>query len=125
MVATFYPQKPTAMGDDANDTLSKGKIGLAFKNAQAASLSIVDFTIVPAAKGNREPYTKAGDAAKVAEAANASSSTTARHPARPLHCVRGGGLGRARAVCEGLSAGHRNGVRRHSRQLRTAPPRGS
>jgi len=30
-VATYHPQKPTAVGDDANDTLSKGDIGLALK----------------------------------------------------------------------------------------------
>jgi len=40
------------------------------------SLTIVDFTIVAAAKGERKPYTTAGDAAKAAEAA-ASSTTTA------------------------------------------------
>jgi hypothetical protein len=68
-VATYYAQKPTAEGDNVDDTLSKGDIGLTFKTHQAASLIIVDFTVVAAAKGAPAPYATAGDAAKAAEAA--------------------------------------------------------
>ena len=68
-VATYYAQKPTAAGDDADNTLSKGDIGFTFKTHQAASLSIVDFTVVTAVKGAPAPYATAGDAAKAAEAA--------------------------------------------------------
>jgi len=74
-VATYYAQKPAAEGGDTDDTLSKGDIGLTFKTHQAASLIIVDFTVVAAAKGAPAPYATAGDAAKAAEAAKRKQYT--------------------------------------------------
>ena len=68
-IAAYYAQKPTAEGDDADDTLSKGDIGLTFTAHQAASLSIADFTVVVALKGAPAPYVTAGDVGKAAEAA--------------------------------------------------------
>ena len=67
-VADYYAKKPEAAGDDADDTLSKGDIGLTFKNTLAGALHIVDIVVTAAAKGAHAPYATAGDAAKAAEA---------------------------------------------------------
>ena len=70
-IATYHAQKPTAEGDEADDTLS----GLTFTTHQAASLYIADFTVVTAVKGAPAPYVAAGDAAKAAEAAKRKQYT--------------------------------------------------
>ena len=56
-----YAQRPTAEGNDADDALSKGDIGLTFTTHQA--------TVVTAVEGAPAPYATAGDAAEAAEAA--------------------------------------------------------
>ena len=69
VVENFYAKKPEPAGVDTNNTRSQADIGITLKNTHAGSVTLVDFVVVAAVKGNAAAYASAGAAADQAEVA--------------------------------------------------------
>jgi len=66
-VASFYPKKAEAADVDTDNTLSQADIGITLNNTSAGSVTLVDFVVVAAVKGQPAEYASAGAAAEKAE----------------------------------------------------------
>jgi hypothetical protein len=66
-VVSFYPKKAEAADVDTDNTRSQADIGITLNNTSAGSVTLVDFVVVAAVKGQPAEYASAGAAAEKAE----------------------------------------------------------